>query len=481
MKRPETKPQRTGANDSGLAFPLTAALIEKLWDVGYDSLTGSDLDCLRNLLLDHVGVVARGSRTPSAHAVQRFADDSCPASDPLPIIGTNQSSSPILAAMANAVAGHSIEYDDTHAGASLHPGVVAFPSALAAAALGKGTARDFLLASLIGYEVMCRVGRAVNPPAHYQAHFHPTGTCGAFGAAAAAARMLGLNRNQAANALDIASTSAAGSTSFLVGGAWTKHWHPASAARIGVEAATLSSYGFLGPSDGLGSEHGFLIAHSRHPMPELLLDGLGQDPYEIHNTGIKTHTCCRYNQAAVDGLLQLRAQHDLQPIVIEAIKVGLVSPALNVVWEPVAERRRPASVADAQFSIGYTLALALVNGRVGPNDYRADRLNDPVLLDLTDRVTCLADPELDRHYPNKWGAWVEVTTKDGVRFDARVDEPRGDPGWPLTATEMEQKFRDLVPLVYSEERQTAIIGAVTDLGDGVELPEFLELLPTDLV
>ena len=166
----------------------TRELAEAVSGVSFDALDEPEIEAVRRLLLDHLGVAAAGSVTDSAttfrRTMDRFAHD---ASAALPVIGADVTAAPVPAAMANAVAGHSIEYDDVHNSSSSHPGVVMYPAAMAATALAGGDERDLVRAVVIGFEVMCRAGRAADPAAHYARHFHPTGTIGSLGAAAAAA------------------------------------------------------------------------------------------------------------------------------------------------------------------------------------------------------------------------------------------------------------------------------------------------------
>ena len=184
-------------------------------------------------------MAVKGSATDSASAMHRFVDRLDSDGDH-PLIGTGRTADPIRAAMGNAVAAHSIEYDDVHNASSSHPGVVVFPAAIAGSQISGAEIEDFVLAVFRGYEVMCRVGRAANPQAHYERHFHPTGTIGHFGAATAAASLLGLDVEQTVSAVGIAATMASGSMQFLLDGAWTKRFHPAHAARDGIEAALMA-------------------------------------------------------------------------------------------------------------------------------------------------------------------------------------------------------------------------------------------------
>ena len=443
----------------------TRELAEAVTGIEFDSLGDAEIDAVRRLLLDHIGVAAAGSTTDSAAAFRRtmgrFSHDDRAA---LAVIGAGFSAAPVPAAMANAVAGHSIEYDDVHNASSSHPGVVMFPAAMAATALASGDERDFVRAVVVGYEVMCRAGRAADPAPHYARHFHPTGTIGTLGAAAAAAAALGLDADRLNSAVGIAAAMASGSMEFLCDGAWTKRLHPALAARNGVEAGLLAADGYVGTVDGICGERGFLASHSDAPAPERLMEGWGQWPLEVVSTSIKRHTCCRYNQGAIDALLAIRSVHGVGPEDVESVVIGIPSVAVDIVAEPQASKRRPASVVDAQFSLPFGAAAALLWGRAGLAEYDEARLDDPAAQALMDRVAYEVDPDIDRDFPEKWRAWARVITVDGQTHEQNVDDPKGDPGNPFTDEECREKFNDLAAAVYGPDARHAIAEQALSIG-----------------
>ena len=443
----------------------TRELAEAVTGIEFDSLGETETEAVRRLLLDHIGVAAAGSTTGSAAAFRRtmgrFAHDDRAA---LAVIGAGFSAAPVPAAMANAVAGHSIEYDDVHNASSSHPGVVMFPAAMAATALAGGDERDLVRAVVIGYEVMCRAGRAADPAPHYARHFQPTGTIGTLGAAAAAAAALSLDADRLNAALGIAAAMASGSMQFLVDGAWTKRLHPALAARNGVEAGLLAADGYVGTDDGICGERGFLNSYSEAPVPERLLEGWGRWPLEVVSTSIKRHTCCRYNQGAIDALLAIRSAHGVGADDVESVVIGVPSVAVDIVAEPTAAKRRPGSVVDAQFSLPFGAAAALLWGRAGLAEYDESRLSDPGARALMDRVSYEVDPDIDRDFPEKWRAWARVITVDGQTHEQNVDDPKGDPGNPFTDEECREKFNDLAAAVYGPDARHAIAEQALSIG-----------------
>ncbi|MFA5773856.1 MAG: MmgE/PrpD family protein [Ilumatobacteraceae bacterium] len=448
------------------SFSLTAALVDRLSLIEEYSISADERRTIRALLLDYIAVCAEGSRSESASAMCRSAMTIAPSGAMMPVIGAGHDLPGTAAAMVNAVAGHTTEFDDVHNASSSHPGVVIF-SALFGGVAQTAEIDDasMLKAVIIGYEAMCRVGRAANPAAQYARHFHPTATVGAIGAAATASRLLRLSRTQTVWSLGIAADLAAGGLQFLVDGAWTKRLHPAIAARNGLDAALLAAEGFVGTEDGIGGEHGFLATYTDSSDRPLLLAGWPNSPLEVTQTSIKAHACCRYKQGPIDALIAIRVEHHLEISDVQSIEIGLPTVAIPIVAEPTDAKRRPKSVVDAQFSMAFGAAVAIVHGRAGPREYVQEALNDDRILALMDRVMCVGDPSLDVEYPRRWRSWVQVTTRSGSVYRMVTDEPKGDPGNPLTTAELAAKFNELAEPVYDDATRVKIVDAVGHFGE----------------
>ena len=227
---------------------------------------------------------------------------------------------------------------------------------------------QFVAAVVAGYEVAARLAMALQPKSHYELGFHPTPTCGVFGAAVTAAKLLRLNEEQMLSAVGIAGSMAAGSLEFLADGAWTKRLHPGLAAQNGILAAKLAAEGFQGPATILEGRDGFLWAYSRKPKPELVTQDLGKS-FEILRTSIKPHACCRYMQASIDGLIDLATAHDIYPEQVERIEVAVLEAGWPLVCEPRERKYSPSNVVDAQFSMPYGAAVALTDRAAGLDQF----------------------------------------------------------------------------------------------------------------
>jgi len=256
---------------------VTAALSAFAAGIRLDALPPEVVSRSRFLLLDLVGNIVRARHdaesTASFLATTRAMGL---ASGNSGVFGDAARYTPAGAAFLNGALAHSLDFDDTHAAASLHPGAPVIPAALAAGEMTGASGADVLAAIIAGYEITCRVALALPAGEHYDRGYHPTATCGAFGAAAAAARVLGLDADGVASALGTVLSQTAGSLQFLVNGAWTKRFQVGWAALNGLMAAKLASEGFKGAAEALEGKHGFMRAYAPNPTPERAVQGLGQ-------------------------------------------------------------------------------------------------------------------------------------------------------------------------------------------------------------
>ena len=430
--------------------------------LNYSGLPLEAVDRVKYLALDLFGAAARGAREDVAGVVRRFIREMDSRESGVVLIGTGDRAPVHYAALANGVSAHSLEIDDVSNESSSHPGSVIFPAALAVSELAGAGGRGFIEGVIAGYEVMIRLGRALNPAGHYARGFHPTGTCGVFGAAAAAAKILKLDAAQTLSALGIAGSQASGSMEFLTAGASTKPFHAGWATHNGIVAAILAKNGLTGPATIFEGRFGFLHGYSDSPDPDKLLYGLGEG-LEIMRVSIKPHACCRYKQGPIDGIIRLMREHNLEADMIEGVVLGILKPGFPIVVEPEEQKYNPQTVSDARFSMPFGAALAMLYGRASLDEYSAANLESPQIKGLMKRVRCISDPELDKLYPRKWPATVEIVTKDGREFTVRVDYPKGDPENPLSWDELIEKFSSLTAPVFPEKRRKEIVSQVRSL------------------
>lgn len=372
--------------------------------------------------------------------------------------------SPAGAALINATLGHSLDFDDTHAVAVVHPGAPVIPAALAAGEMAGASGAEVLAAIVAGYEVALRLALALPAGAHYDRGFHPSATCGAFGAAAAAGRVFGLDAGRMASALGIALSQCAGSLQFLANGAWTKRFQVGWAGMAGLTAATLAREGFKGAADAIEGKHGFLNAYAPAPQPERVLQDLGT-VWELMNTGVKPYPSCRWGHAGIDAALALRAEHGLKAEEIEDVTLGISRAGMLLVGEPADRKADPQNIVDGQFSGPFVVATALSTGQMGWDSYAL--LQDPGIKRLMQRVRCENDPEIEAEFPANMSGKLTVRAR-GETFIRKVIVPKGEPENFLTESELRSKFSGLADAVLGKEaagRLADAIGRLDRLND----------------
>lgn len=441
----------------------TQRLVQKCYELDYDSLSAEEIDRVRYLFLDYLGVATRGSLYDSSKPPQSLAR--ILGTDPAGalVIGTDLKTTPQLAALANGIAAHAPELDDVVNEASLHPGVAVISAALAAGHLSDDSVRSFVEAVVVGYEVCVRTALALNPSAPYERGFHPTGTCGTMGAAVTAAKILKLDQNQMMNALGIAGSQAAGSMEFLADGSHTKRFNAGWAAQSGVIAALLARDGFTGPRTILEGKHGFLHAYATGSNPDRLLSDWAK-PYYIMKTSIKPYSCCRYKQGAIDCILKIMHDNGLQASDVEKVTIGVLPAGFALIAEPIQLKQNPKSVVDAQFSMPFGAAVAMLFGKAALDEYVLENIQSSQVKALMEKVFCEKDKRLAEEFPKKWPAWTNILTTGGQTYTAAIDYPKGDPENPLTWDELIDKFNGLTAPLFSPEKRIEIIDSIQHLG-----------------
>jgi len=300
-----------------------------------------------------------------------------------------------------------------------------------------------LIAGIIaGYETQIRISMALGPSEHYQQGFHPTATCGVFGAAAAAGRILALSPDQVESAFGLCGSQAAGSMQFLADGSWNKPFHTGYAAMSGLIAANLAQQGFKGAKKALeGERGGFLNAYAPHPNPAEVISELGKR-FETMEIGVKPYPSCRYGHAAIDALIGLRTTHQLNYQEVKSVQVGLPRTGWNIVGDPESDKQNPTNYVEGQFSMPFVAAVALRDGQMTWDDY-ARHLGDSDTLALCRKIRTVVDDRAEAEFPTNMSGVVEVVTTNGT-FEDMVVTPRGEPANFLSGAEMRAKFDALV-------------------------------------
>lgn len=384
-----------------------------------------------DLWVDWFGSVLAGQNARPVHSIARFALSQGPASGPCEVVGQSTTTSPMMAALANAAAAHVAEQDDVHNGSVFHPAAVVFPPALAVAQSLGASGAQLMAACVAGYEVGIRVGEFLGR-SHYRI-FHTTATAGTLAAAAAVGHLLSLTPAQMQHAFGSAGTQSAGLWEFLRTAADSKQLHTAHAAAAGLMAAYLAKDGFTGAQDIFTGPQGMAAGMSTDAHPAKLSDGLGTR-WATAETSFKWHASCRHTHPAADALLQVMQHNHLQPADLAQVTCHVHQGAIDVLG-PVVQ---PSTVHQSKFSMGTVLALAARFGHAGLTEFDSHFLA-PDTVALREKVRMVLDSEVDTAYPQRWIGKVTVQTTDGRTLHGRVDEPKGDPGNSLSRQEITDK------------------------------------------
>lgn len=374
----------------------------------------------------------------------------------VPIWGTDESLSARSATLVNGIACHAFELDDT--GGCDHSGAVVLPAAVAAATLAKGpvSGEEFLLAVILGYDVARRVLEACGGyEPHNEAGWHSTATCGTFGAAAAASRILRLDVATTTHALGHAASFSGGLWAFIHDGSQTKRIHAGRAAEGGLFAALLARAGVSGPSavfeDGWG---GFLSTFAPHSaQPEALTTGLGES-WRLERVSLKPYASCRGTHSSIDALGVA-----LERNLISAQDVAQVDVRLSPFLSDMCGGRDVAALPFAQMSLPYALAARLSLGHAGLPAYAETKRVSPGIQTAMDRILLTVDPSIASNEE----PFVRIVTNDGRTFDERVLKALGSPANPVTDEAYFGKICDLLAVALDDARAERVISGVLDL------------------
>lgn len=409
---------------------MSRTISEKLADfiVGleYSKIPPQVKERAKMRVLDFLGVALAGSRIPSSRIMTGVVKE-LGGTEESTLVGEKERVSCTHAALANGTMAHASDYDDDHRSSTMHPGSVVVSAALALAERERCEGSRLIEAVVAGYEVACRVGEAFCGT-QYLEGFHPTGTCGVFGSAAAAAKILNLSSQEIVWAFGIAGTQASGIEEWKADGSWTKRMHPGKAAQSGILAALLARRGYTGPATVFEGKYGFLNAFSFERTYDAgkIMKGLGE-VFMGHETAFKPYPCCRFLHQVIDGVLDIVRQNKVRPSDIEEVRVRTFKVGIDTLMKPEERRYRPRTNVDAQFSIPFVVGAAIVRQRVSLAEFTDESIRDSEILEVASKVKGEEDPEYTKGYPERFPTSIEMRMKNGRMLSSYVDIPSGDP------------------------------------------------------
>lgn len=417
------------------------------------------LAAVRRATLDSLGVMLAGAGEAAARAVREVARAEGGA--PLcTVVGTALRTSPTWAALANGTAGHAHDFDDTSFALMGHPSVPLLAALLAAGEAEMAEGAAVALAYVVGFEVDAAIGTAVNPE-HYQRGWHATATIGTLGAAAAVARLLGLDAGQTRHALGVAASLASGLKANF--GTMTKPYHAGQAAWNGVLAARLAREGFTASEPALEGEQGYLSAFGGGTAERLerALDGLGRRWHLIESRiAVKPYPSCAQTHAAVESVLELRARHGLTAGDVAEIEVGVHRLTTGILLYP-----QPATPLERKFSLQFCAAAALAEGRLDVASFADDEIRNPEVLVLMPRVKMVVDRELGEDFARRAWSRVRIRLTDGRVVETPLRGAAGHPDRPLSDDALRAKFFGCASAVVGRDEAEGIAAQIGHLED----------------
>ncbi len=453
---------------------LAEKIAEFLVNEKYEDLPRETIDKVKEFVLDVIGCTVGASQQPQIKALTDVlqAEGGNPRSS---VFAHGFKTSMMNAALYNGTMGHAFDFDDSHREGTMHPSVAVFPAVLAIGENRGATGKEFLRSFILGLEVMIRLGESLLGKSYYQG-FHPTGTCGVFGAAAASATIMGLDVLRTKYALGIAGSFCAGTQECTGEGAWQKPLQAGHPAMGGVLAATLAEKSFIGSGTVFDGQYGLIKALSYRDQYDYgrITDTLGKK-WKMIETSIKVHSCCRFSGPVADCALDLYRQ-GVRAKDVKSILARVGEFTVNMLCYPEERKRKPITHVDAQFSMPWAIAVAICKNSAGIYQFRGDVLQDPEVLELAQKVTWEFDPAAEAMYPKAYPATLVAELKDGRAFTAHVDYPKGDPENPATKEEIIAKFHLLTEKFFDADRRERIIDAVARLETMANIGELADLV-----
>lgn len=414
----------------------TRQICEFLADLKLADVPAPVIERTKDLFLDWIASAIAGKDAPAVRKLQEFAAAMGPAQGSAEVLVDRRRTSPYFAALINGASSHVVEQDDVHNGSVLHPAAVVFPAVIAAAQAEGKTGAEVLLASIAGYEAGIRIGEFMGR-SHYRV-FHTTGTVGTLAAAAAVAKLYGLDAEGINQALGSAGTQAAGLWEFLRDAADSKQLHTAKAAADGLQSAWLARAGFTGAKQILEGAQGMAAGMSSDANPACLTDGLGTR-WATAETSFKFFASCRHTHPAADALKAVMQREGIAADQVASVTTHVHQGAIDVLGPVV----NPTTIHQAKFSMGTVLGLVAVHGHAGLGEFEQHALQDDKVSTFRGKVEMELDDEINAAYPRQWIGRVTVKTTDGRTLAARVDVPKGDPDNTLSRPELEAKALQL--------------------------------------
>lgn len=413
---------------------IAQVISEEYSKINYDTLPGNVIDITKMFIMDSIGTSLAGTRAPGC---QETADvfKSMEGKQESTVIGFNLKLPAHSCALINSMTIHALDFDDTYDPAAMHCYTSVLPAALAIAEKQQNISGKLLISSVaLGVDLCARLGAAINSPLSWIR----TSTCGSFASALAASKVLSLPKDKILNALGIVYSQTSGNAQCLIDGGLAKRMQPAFAASSAVTAALLSKAGLTGAKDVFEGKYGYFNLYERgNYHRKIVLEDLGNEFYGT-KISIKPYPSCRMTHASIDAALYIKEKYKFELDDIEKIELHTSKMVKEMVGSPFQIRENPQ--VDAQFSIPYTVSVALTKGKPFIDDFYNDRVRNYNHMDLVKKITVLLDDNLEQRDIRSASIWIHL--KNGKVLSHKVDVFKGNPENPLTRDECVEKFME---------------------------------------
>jgi 2-methylcitrate dehydratase PrpD len=440
----------------------------------YDELPQAARTKAANLILDLLGSMIASKEIESSRIATELALE-LDGPEESTVVGTYRKVAAAHAAFANAIQGYAFDFTDDHNESNSHLSAATIPASLALGEKLGATGKEVVEAVALGAEVVARLGSAFLGKTYYQG-FHPTSTCGTFGATVAAARLLKLDVQQTVHSLGIAGSQVGGLMAWNTSGSYTKRLQAGHPAMVGILSALMAQKGFNGPPAIIEGEDGFLQAYSynREYDASWITDGLGET-WHFVKTSIKVYPCCRYSAGHLDACLDVANRYRPDPERIEHVLIRSSDYTIRLLARP--RKQDPQNVVDTQFSMPWQAAIALIDGKIDVDTFAEGNIHRPDVRQLMQKVEWVVDEEFERRYPEHYSCAVTVTMRGGDQYTSEVRDPKGDWRNPVTQEELEAKFTHLAARqIEDAERIERIIDFVTGIHNVDDVGKLFDLI-----
>lgn len=443
-------------------------LAEYVADLRLEDIPKEAVSAAKFCILDSIGAAVGAAENEEIRKAVKeilvFAGENLEHSSS--VWGQQCKTSVFQAVFLNGLMGNALDIDDVHTGSRTHIGSVVLPAAWSLAEAMGATGRELLEAVIAGYETMARIGKGFGINSHRSRGWHATGTAGTFGAAAACAKLLKLDKEKTLSAFGMAGTQSSGLWAFLEDGASSKLLHPARAAANGLTAAFMAKAGMTGPEHILDAKDGGLYKATSYSYSLEAVSGDLGEKYEIMHVDVRPYPCSRSTHCTIDAALKIKRTGKVPVADIQSIRVDTYEAAVKQCGSP----KYPEKAVEAKFSIPYCVASALLDGEVGLEQFTPDKMANAARRYVAEKVTVSSSAEFTQSYPARLSCSLTVILKDGTSIMEKISDASGSVKNPLSLEQAKEKFILLTSSILGKEHATILMNSILDAENIAEIP-----------